>query len=410
MCPSSISSSNGSSNRRIAWRLARRAAVFAAPIVTLLFSWEVVLWRTGEGWPISWVVAEQSHDESALFGRKILSQAFRVYKLEMMRARQPEIVALGSSRVMQFRDLMFRPSEERFYNAGGLAASVEEVAEYAELVETGDAPEPEVLILGVDIWWMRPEWAASMNPNRQLEDDATQAVARVVGLRDWLRQPSLPKGFLRCGVPLPQTDEGYRGIGLGGLEGNGFRLDGSSYHQRWIVDEYRQHPVYKDRGNPLITDMLRDEQFPFTPIQELDSAQVDELLGSLQSLQARGTVVLVLLPPVSNEMQALFVKSQELRRWWDAYHSVLPQRLAAIGVRSLSVKSPAEMGLQDDYMLDGVHPSEVFCTYILERLIELAPEDCSLSRVDRTHLKWLRSREGVLPVSLGMEAKRERGV
>ncbi len=404
MCPSSISSSSDGSDCRMAWRLARRVAIFVVPIVILLSSWEVVLWRTGEGWPISWVVAEQSQDENALFGRKILSQAFRVYKLEMMKVRQPEIVTLGSSRVMQFRDLMFRPMEERFYNAGGLAASVEEVAEYAELVETGGAPRPKVLILGVDIWWMRPEWAASMNPNRELEDDVTQAVARVVGLRDWLRQPSLPKGLWRYGTPLPQTDEGYRGIGLGGLEGNGFRLDGSSYHQRWIVDEYRQHPIYKDRGNPLITDMLRDGQFPFTPIQELDSAQVDELLGALRSLQARGTVVLVLLPPVSNEMQALFVASPELKRWWNAYHSVLPQKLAAIGVRSLSVKSPADIGLPDDYMLDGVHASEVFCTHILERLIDLAPGGCALSGVDRTYLEWLRARDGVLPVSLGLEA------
>ena len=90
----------------------------------------------------------------ALFGSGV-SQDFVDYKLQLYAALRPDIAAVGSSRVMQFRGAWFR---RPFCNMGGVAGNL------AVLRSTVDAMlrlhRPRAVILGLDFWWFLPQWEA----------------------------------------------------------------------------------------------------------------------------------------------------------------------------------------------------------------------------------------------------------
>ncbi|MDE6734552.1 MAG: hypothetical protein K2J64_03710, partial [Desulfovibrio sp.] len=99
-------------------------------------------------------VAAQSSGRFALFGSGV-SQDFVDYKLRLYAAIKPDIAAVGSSRVMQFRGAWFR---KPFCNMGGVAGNL------AVLRSTVDAMlrihKPGAVILGLDFWWFLPQWEA----------------------------------------------------------------------------------------------------------------------------------------------------------------------------------------------------------------------------------------------------------
>ena len=139
--------------RRFCWRV----GVFFAPLLVLGVLFEFAMWRTGETWPVSRVIDTQLSlgTTSSLYSRMLFSQQLNVYKYAMIKRTRPKIVMHGTSRVMQIRDFMFHPLEQWFYNAGGMMQSPQDVATYAERIRSGDLPKPEVLIFGIDPWWVK---------------------------------------------------------------------------------------------------------------------------------------------------------------------------------------------------------------------------------------------------------------
>ena len=113
---------------------------------------ELFLERLGEYLPLSEIVhIQQTNPTLCLYGSQVHSDFFH-YKLEGYRQIQPRIAAIGSSRVMQFRENMFTDS---FYNLGGTLASVEYTRHAVSLML--QAHKPKVVIVGLDFWWFLRE-------------------------------------------------------------------------------------------------------------------------------------------------------------------------------------------------------------------------------------------------------------
>ena len=83
-------SSTSSSNRGRAFGFVLRGLVFLLPVALFVGIFEVIFWRSGDAWPIDWVVREQLRDPRVLYGRGYFSQQFNVYKLAMWRALSPD--------------------------------------------------------------------------------------------------------------------------------------------------------------------------------------------------------------------------------------------------------------------------------------------------------------------------------
>src|SRR3954469_10420896 len=131
-------SSMSSSNRLQAFRFAVRVTVFLAPLIAGAAVFEMAMYRTRDSWPIAKVIAAQENLQGeSIWGRANFSQQYNLSKSAMIRRRNPRILVLGSSRVMEFRSFMFHPYEASFYNAGGLIQTVNDLAEYTRQVTDG---------------------------------------------------------------------------------------------------------------------------------------------------------------------------------------------------------------------------------------------------------------------------------
>lgn len=98
------------------------------------------------------IVSRQIKNKS-IYGTALNQNTFS-YKLELIKEVKPKIVALGSSRVMQFRDFSFNTS---FVNAGGAMNHLNEGLMFVEKMYK--IHKPEILILGLDFWWFNDNYA-----------------------------------------------------------------------------------------------------------------------------------------------------------------------------------------------------------------------------------------------------------
>ncbi|WP_372718227.1 hypothetical protein [Novipirellula sp.] len=375
-------------DQQAAWKLTRRLLCFLSPLAVLVLVPELALWKTGETWPASYVAQQQqSATEETLYSRDFLSQQFGVYKFATIQMRKPEIIALGSSRVMQIRDFMFTPIQKSFYNAGGMTQSVTELTEYIELLEQEELPDPKVAIIGIDPWWIKSEYHRDKSWLAQ-QDESYHFAAHVNALRTLVRR----NRFAELTKAVTHSDRspyfGYRTIGTAPTKyGSGFRKDGSwQYSPKMLLDLAETHQ-YVDREVPPIIERIRSRLGNFSVPATLDQERTARLLRLLERLQTRGIELMVVFPPYSSECLDALTTDVAFNPWWDAYQVDLAESLRSRGIPVLEASAAQQFGLDDTYMIDGYHPGEVFMGHIVLELLRLAPPESLLQQVDRQALQ-----------------------
>lgn len=113
-----------------------------AGVFVLTIASTAVLWRSGETWPVSWIVAGQQQQPS-IWGAGIRPDEVG-YKRQLYVQRQPDVIAVGSSRVLQFRADMFAAP---FANLGRGTGVLEFLEDYRALTQ-GHAPK--FVLWGID--------------------------------------------------------------------------------------------------------------------------------------------------------------------------------------------------------------------------------------------------------------------
>lgn len=340
----------------------------------------------------------------SLLGRANFSQQYNLSKSEMIRRRRPRILALGSSRVMEFRDFMFHPYEKEFYNAGGLIQNVSDLAAYARQVREGKLPLPQVLIVGVDPWWVSE---ATDPPEKKSwldgEEDAVYKFSSHVEAARYLLstgKTSFPWAVVFGGKPATSPFYNYPAFGIAAIStGKGERYsDGSFLYTAHLID-FIEHPSYHDRLTPPVLGQVKQTYFLFAPTSRVERVRASMLIQSLASLKALGVEVYAYEPPFSTEVMQALDESSALATWWTEYKGWLREQLEAVGVHCLPITRPVDYKLDDTYMFDGMHPGEVYNTYILEDLIRQSPPGSLLASIDLNYLAALRVRDDVIPLS-----------
>jgi hypothetical protein len=375
--------------------------VFFLPLLGLIAFFEFAIWRTGEAWPLVWVVDTQLSlgTTPSLYGRALFSQQFNLYKYEMIKRKQPKIVMHGTSRVMQTRDFMFHPLEHWFYNAGGMIQSPQDVATYAERIRIGDLPKSEVLIFGVDPWWVKEgNTHAGWLDSASLQDDVRLFAAHIEAARLLMGRGVFPWKALVAGAPSSSPGYRYQAIGAKPLlDGSGFRIDGSLQLELEMVLESMRDPRYKDRYK--ILQMVTDYLAPFTLPARVDPRLVTLLLTALTELRDMGIEVYVFLPPFASPVQTVFETSPTWQPFWRAYHLDLPARLRAAGIACLPLSVPQQDGFDDRYMYDGYHPTEIYAAALVKQIVQQASPHSLLREVDLAYLDALLSSTYATPLS-----------
>ena len=313
-------------------------------------------------------VKNQAAGRFALFGSGV-SQDFVDYKLQLYAAVKPQVVALGSSRVMQFRGAYFR---RPFLNVGGTAGNL------PVLRSTLDAMlrlhRPEAVILGLDFWWFMPRW----NPDPFKEEPPTSGsygynldslkkpwtwlLEGKISWRDLLG-PVLPRslgGFRddRYGIMAQQTDDGFGSDGswyyTGEITGQkrpfDYRFEDTLKQVRYGIKAFAPSPPLKDS---------RD-------VGGISTAHLDAFAEIYCRLKARGIATYVFIAPLSiTALDALRAREEDYPHLFR-----LRDALLARGIEVMDFTDPRTFAATDCEFVVGFHGGEVVYARILRDMAD----------------------------------------
>ncbi len=343
--------------------------VFCAPILLLVSFEELVFYRGGETWTIEQVSRDQRSRADSLFLRRLFDQQFYLYKFNEVRRREPEVLALGSSRVMQFRAAMFGADGQSFYNAGGM---IQCVGDLTLVLKQMPDLRPRVVILGVDIWWLNNDWDKANLDNSDRgsahpTDAAISWEAHLLALRRiWLNEGDVFKSWKRYLEVLLSPRENRVGLAAQ-LDNCGFRATDGSYA---FPPNESPSPESLERLSAIHLRRIAEEDMQFLPSPGLSPRLLNELRGDLLELNRRGVLVIGFLPPFSSPVVRALEGSKHQKDLWHQYAREIPALFAELNLPCIDASTSTNLGLDDRYMRDGVHAMETFHLYLLRAMLD----------------------------------------
>lgn len=322
-------------------------AVYAMPVAVLVRAWELSPVTT-----IARTHAASSNPES-LYGPAYGYPA-RGYKLASIAARQPPVVAIGSSRAMQFRADFFVGGESTFYGAGGI---VERLFDYRLVFRRLVPLKTRRAIVVIDPWHMNEAWR-DFAPDAMAPRDYDGELNRLDILQRSLRvYPDLRAKKLTVGEVFASHDV----FGINAIcHGNGFRRDGSYRYADLLRDPAGGEDYeFKDTLLRIQTGARRlewaDEPSP-RALVEL------ELLA--QEWRKNGFEIVVVLAPFAPTVVSAMRESGKLDyvfRLGERMRPVLNrQRIPLIDLTDCGA-----LACEDRDFLDGMHAGSAFYARML---------------------------------------------
>lgn len=324
-----------------------RVAMFMLPVVILFALVTGGLVYIGESMPLQEIIRLQEGTMPVLF-RPAYGNRDQDYKLLATNYHQPEILVIGSSRVLQFRGQFANLNPDALYNAAAPAWELEEVSRLLFTMEH----QPDVIILGIDYPWFNDDY-----PGDPIVEPPTNWWSRLFVVNRTYIQDVLDGEEFDYQTILTRNEPGGSGglaLGLRAIrDGHGFRNDGSEQYGDFLVAGHLWQPNLRGHHMGLFE---RGEEMYFEGELVSDIA-LEQLEAILAFAEENDILVVGMLPPYMPSL------------WQDLYtserHSYIPQAETAINTLFDDYDFPlfdysdvSELGFTDEDFFDGWHHSE----------------------------------------------------
>jgi hypothetical protein len=342
------------------------AAIFAGSILLslpLAISWRSVYATTflkaaGELDPVQAIVARQRRLQT-LYGSALFEDDFQ-YKIELIRARRPDLVAIGSSRALQFRQEFFSAP---FTSAGRGMNSIDQGERFVD--EMLKIHRPKAVLLAIDVWWLNPRRREPPMRGRDL------ARTRPLVSTFWAyvneRKLTLAKTLRVLLGDDSNPVSLRRAIGISGLaRGGGYRPDGSrDYGARYFGTD----PTFDDKNFVNSKGLVRNGESPLEFGQAIDETRLATLNRLVTKLKDAGVGVVAVLPPIAPTVLDLMARRK------DGYAYIAPARAAyqTLPVRVFDFLESQSLDNNECEFADGLHAGDVTYQRMLLRIAETDP-------------------------------------
>lgn len=307
--------------------------------------------------------------------RQFLDQGLHRIKYLSLQQRKPRIVALGTSRVMQFRDVMFGQSGSMFYNAGGMIQNLDDLQQFVDKIQ--ELPSIRVVILGIEYWWLNDRWRETIGKvsyfNDKIQhDDALDGFAHANVLQQFLRSGlredlARPTFYTLIGAWQGESAPVMHRWGfLARNRGKGFRSDGSFEYGQLKPTDWR----FKDRENPPIMERIRNGNREFISMRSLSDKRMHQLLVCLRKLKESGINVICFSPPYPQDVVMELTINTDHKHAWQQYTDQLPEKIQLEGIPFVSAYATHLIGMNDSSMFDGFHALETFHLRLVQIMTE----------------------------------------
>lgn len=364
-----------------------KSAPFIVFIMCYALLGEYLLYQNKESILIERVSDIQIKEQQDLYyGREILGNSLSNYKFQMFRKKKADVLILGQSVVLQFRDFMFSPFQNKYYNTGLMARNVKDLNYVLDLIEREEVHKPKLVLLGVDFsFFLRHTFLDDQEWVRNFpEDRARSAKSHLKGMQRIFRNSHLfwpPKEQL--------------GFGRAGMRGRGYRKDGSFRHAD-VITRYLQDSSYND-GHLL--GRLYDRKSPFNEPFAFDLQKEFLFHQFLVRLQKAEIEFILYFPPYSDAFFTQAIQDESFGSFWKDYMKV-QVNLKERGLNLIEFITPAQMGLTDHYMVDAEHAGEVLCALQLRKAVKSGQiKGAYIDQLDFRQVDALLEQKAALPFS-----------
>ena len=301
-----------------------------------------------------------SRENNALIGFAYSDPGY-LLKYRAVERLTPEVLALGSSRVLQIRSNYFK-NPEAFYNAG---RAVRRVRDFRRFLETYPTNAPRVLILGLDQNFFDENFDDFSDEPRLFTSSELGAGGRFIkGFKGLAREVRKDK------YQYTETKSAENIGAFARWTESGFRADGS----------YCYGGIISKGGNyKFATTLKRIEQrgSRFEAAEEIHSAAVSEIAILLKECKNRGIHVVAFLPPFAERVYQEMKKSSSSYPYVFELHATLSPVFEEFGMNLFDYSSMKSLGASDYETIDGFHGSEV-C--YLRMMIDMCAEEPLLDK------------------------------
>jgi hypothetical protein len=251
----------------------------------------LILWQADELTGIDAVAAAQS-DEDVLYGTGVHANDVE-HRLALIDRRKPDVVALGSSRMEQFRQPFF---EAPFVCLCTVMGAIEDARPL--ILEMLKRHKPKTVIFGLDYWWFTT-LPQGRNVHAVRADANAPTLQKIMAPLLWLADGRMAAGdaidILRDGHPVT-TLPGFRLMGLAArVQGRGTRFDGSALHGELL---FTDGPSKPSQDIALTLERIRDGHPLYPHAVGIDPARIALLEEAEALLRDNGVAVVTILPPM----------------------------------------------------------------------------------------------------------------
>lgn len=299
------------------------------------------------------VIVERQLNNNSIYGTALNQNSF-LYKLELIKQVRPEIIALGSSRVMQFREDSFNTS---FITAGGGMNYLNEGLLFLE--EMYKFHKPKVLILGLDFWWFNDNFnnpksfSYHSNTGDQIDLKKILKTIKFLGTGK-VSKETLKNIFDNNKITNQYTN--YDNLGFDAIAtSDGFRSDGSRSYVKTI---FGIKPS-SDENFSNTFKRIEEGNARFQYGNHMSKERLMVFKDIINFIQSKGTDLVLFVPPVAN---AVYKKMNDYD--YD-FVDKMSQYIDSLNFETYNYHDLSILTNNDCECLDGFHGGDIVYKRIL---------------------------------------------
>ena len=359
-------------------RFGARLAKFLLLVAIVIGFSVLCLYKVGELRSYSYYIRPLQQDQ--LFGLAY-SYYDKSYKFHMTdEVCRPQVLALGSSRIMQVKRSVVNP-DYSFYNAGGAIQSVRELSLFMSKLHES----PKLILVNLDQWWFNRAYIDEDQPFSPSVYDEPSFEFSKLGQFVCDFYTDFAKGKINLMKAFSSDHIGLNAI----CNENGFAADGSRYQGDMIVSPELQ----EDYNFKNVLGRISDGNQRFQYGDNADSTQIAVIDDFLTQCVARKIKVVAFLPPFA---PYVYKRMQETGKY--GYMSKLYAMLKPVfekheGCSLYDFTDVTDMGAHNYDFDDGFHGSEIIYNGTIRQIVRqdstLTPFFVSEQEMDRLDTVYL---------------------
>ncbi len=320
-------------------------------IIFLMFGVEGYL--VGEFKNLEYLIEKQDRDHSVLVGWGYNEQT-PYYKLLGANYYQADVIALGTSRAMQFKGVYFKSS---FYNIGGGCSG--NYDEYKNFLQNLNYT-PKIMLLDLDAWVFNAGWNWVCEDYSEFKE-IKRKNRNIFSMTKTIVQDYVNGKWDFDDLALYANNEGFNGK----VKDTGFMYDGSYYYG--FLYRYPEESTDYQFVNTL--SRIEEARDYFEYGEHVDQNTLEQLESLLQYCQKNEIYVIGYLAPFAPRVYKTMAESGNYG-YLEEISPACRELFEKYGFAYFDYGNGAELGVTDAYFVDGFHGSDVVYGLMVEDMIK----------------------------------------